>query len=104
MTKGSGGAGDMVGMGMGFAMADKLAKNFGEPKTYAPEPYEKMYYYAKDKKPQGPFTIDEVEAFVRDKTVDSSTLMWGTGMEKWEKANQIDEIESLFNLLSPPPL
>jgi len=30
-------------------MADKLAKNFGEPKTYAPEPYEKMYYYAKDK-------------------------------------------------------
>jgi membrane protease subunit (stomatin/prohibitin family) len=104
MTKGSGGAGDMVGMGIGFAMADKLAKNFGEPKTYAPEPYEKMYYYAKDKKPQGPFTIDEVEAFVRDKTVDSSTLMWGTGMEKWEKANQIDEIESLFNLLSPPPL
>jgi membrane protease subunit (stomatin/prohibitin family) len=104
MTKGGGTAGDMVGMGMGFAMADKLAKNFGEPKTYAPEPYEKMYYYAKDKEPQGPFTIDEVEEFVKDKTVDTSTLMWGTGMEKWEKANKIDEIESLFNFLSPPPL
>jgi len=105
MTKAGGSAaGDMASMGVGFAMADKLAKNFGEPKTYAPEPYEKMYYYAKDKEPQGPFSIDEVEKFIENSTIESSTLMWGTGMEKWEKANSIEEVESLFNFLAPPPL
>jgi len=91
-------------MGMGFAMADKLAKSFGKPKTYVPEPYERMYYYAQEKNPQGPFSIDEVEEFVKGKKITSDTLMWGTGMEKWEKANTINEIESLFNFLSPPPL
>ena len=105
MTKeGGSAAGDMAAMGVGFAMADKLAKNFGEPKTYAPEPYEKMYYYAEDREPQGPFTIDEVEDLVKSNKLNSSTLMWGTGMEKWEKAKEIEEIESLFNFLAPPPL
>jgi membrane protease subunit (stomatin/prohibitin family) len=105
MTKGGGSAaGDMAAMGVGFAMADKLAKNFGEPKTYAPEPYEKMYYFAENREPKGPFNIDEIETLIKDKKIDSQTLMWGTGMEKWEKAKDLEEIESLFNLLTPPPL
>lgn len=91
-------------MGVGFAMAEKLSKNFGEPKGYIPEPFEKMYYYAKAKKPIGPLNIDEIETLISDKTINADTLLWSSGMENWQKARRIEEIESLFNLLTPPPL
>ncbi len=105
MTKeGGSAAGDMASLGVGMAMAEKLAKKFDNPKTYAPQPYEKMYYYADDKNPKGPFNIDEIEEFIISKKINSKTIMWSTGMEKWESAKDIQEIESLFNLLTPPPL
>ncbi len=109
LTKGEGGAGDMIGMGVGFAMADKLARNFDKQQTtreksYIPEPFEKMYYYASDKTPQGPFSIDEIEEMIKEQKIDASTLMWSTGMEKWAKAREIEEVETLFNYLTPPPL
>ncbi|MCH9812793.1 MAG: SPFH domain-containing protein [Epsilonproteobacteria bacterium] len=105
MTKeGGSAAGDMAAMGVGFAMADKLARNYDNKKTYIPEPYEKMYYYAENQEPKGPFSIDEVEDFVKSKQINSTTLMWSTGMEKWEKAQKLEEVESLFNYLTPPPL
>lgn len=109
LTKG-GGTSDMIGMGVGFAMADKLAKNFDRErkaksgKSYIPEPFEKMYYYAKDLQPQGPFNIDEIEEMIQAHKIDASTRMWATGMEKWTQAKEIEEVETLFNYLTPPPL
>jgi len=91
-------------MGVGFAMADKLSKNFGERKGYIPEPFEKMYYYAKNGEPIGPLNIDEVEALILENKIESNTLIWSSGMENWQKARRLEEIESLFNLLTPPPL
>ncbi len=104
LTKGKGGASDIAAMGIGFAMADKLAKKFDNTKSYIPQPYEKMYYYAKNTEPKGPFSIDEIEEFVKNDKIESKTLMWSTGMEKWQKAREIEEVESLFNFLTPPPL
>ncbi|NPA59580.1 MAG: DUF4339 domain-containing protein, partial [Epsilonproteobacteria bacterium] len=105
MTKG--GSENMAGMGasmgVGFAMADKLSRSF-ERKGYVPEPFEKMYYYANDKDPIGPLSIDEIEELIKEKKINSDTLMWSSGMESWAKAKKIDELESLFNLLTPPPL
>ncbi len=109
LTKG-GGTSDMIGMGVGFAMADKLAGKFDQARRdtkerrYVPEPFEKMYYYAKDQEPKGPFNIDEIEEMIKKGTIASDTLMWATGMEKWTKANRIEEVETLFNYLTPPPL
>ena len=91
-------------MGVGFAMADKLSKNFGERTGYVPEPFEKMYYYAKDREPIGPLNIDEVEVLIEEKTIHTDTLLWSSGMENWQKARTLEEIEALFNLLTPPPL
>ena len=90
-------------MGVGFAMAEKLSKNF-ERKGYVPEPFEKMYYYAKNKAPIGPLNIDEIEVLIENKTITTDTLVWSSGMENWQKARTLEEIESLFNLLTPPPL
>ncbi len=91
-------------MGVGFAMADKLSKNFGERKGYVPEPFEKMYYYARGKEPIGPLNIDQIDDLIKNKKVNADTLFWSSGMENWQKAKNIEEIESLFNLLTPPPL
>jgi hypothetical protein len=63
-----------------------------------------MYYYAKDKDPIGPLSIDEIEDLIKDNKLDSKTLMWSSGMESWDKAKNMDELESLFNMLTPPPL
>ncbi len=106
LTKGGGGVSDVVGMGVGFAMADKLSKSFDkkENNSYKPEPFEKMYYFAKDQQPQGPFNIDEIEDMVKKHDIEADTLMWATGMEKWQKASQLEEVETLFNMLTPPPL
>ena len=90
-------------MGVGFAMADKLSQNF-KREGYVPEPFEKMYYYAQNKEPIGPLNIDEVEELIQKKQITSESLMWSSGMENWKKAKHLEEIESLFNLLTPPPL
>jgi membrane protease subunit (stomatin/prohibitin family) len=103
-ANGSSVASDAASMGIGFAMADKLSRSFGERKGYIPEPFEKMYYYAKDSQPIGPLNIDEIENIIKEEEINSQTLMWTSGMEHWEKAKNLEEIESLFNLLSPPPL
>jgi len=63
-----------------------------------------MYYYAKDKKPIGPLNIDEIESLIKENTINTDTLLWSSGMEHWQKARKLEEIESLFNLLTPPPL
>ncbi len=95
-----------AGMGVGMAMADRLSKSFREPtqKGYVPQVFERMYYYANGKEPVGPLNIDEIEKLIKKKSVTSDTLMWTNGMENWVKAKEIDEVESLFNLLTPPPL
>ncbi len=91
-------------MGVGFAMADKLSKSLGTSRGYVPEPYEKMYYYAEAKEPQGPLSIDEIETLIKERKITADTLLWSSGMEHWQKAKTLQEIEALFNLLTPPPL
>jgi membrane protease subunit (stomatin/prohibitin family) len=90
-------------MGVGFAMAEKLSKNF-DRKGYVPEPFEKMYYYAKNKEPIGPLNFDEIESLISENKISAKTLMWSSGMESWQEARNMEEIEALFNLLTPPPL
>ncbi len=105
-----GGEGNMAsmgaGMGIGMAMADKMSDRFQKSKdhSYIPEPFEKMYYYADGKEPIGPLNIDEVGDLIKEKRIKSDTLMWSSGMENWQQASRFDELESLFNLLTPPPL
>ena len=93
-------------MGIGMAMANKLSQNFNKSKNsdYIPEPFEKMYYYADGKDPIGPLSIDEINEYIKDHKITSDTLMWSSGMESWKRAKEFEELEALFNLLTPPPL
>ncbi len=102
-------ASSMVGMGAGFAMAEKLAKSFEKDssvtkKPYIPEPFEKLYYIAKDKKPDGPYSIDEMEDMIKENKLAKESLIWANGMEAWQKVKDVEEFDELFKLLTPPPL
>jgi len=102
-------AASMVGMGAGFAMAEKLAKSFEKDKSvpkkeYVPEPFETLYYIAKDKNPDGPYSIDEIEEMVKKGELKKDTKVWYSGLDMWKEASQIDELNELFKLITPPPL
>jgi len=102
-------ASSMVGMGAGFAMAEKLAKSFEKDssvpkKSYIPEPYETLYYIAKDKDPDGPYSIDEIEDMIKSSKIKKDTKVWYSGLDMWKEAQKVDELNSLFKLITPPPL
>jgi len=102
-------ASSMVGMGAGFAMAEKLAKSFQNDssvpkKEYVPEPFETLYYIAKDKNPDGPYSIDEIEDMIKSGNIKKDTKIWYSGLDMWKEASKIDELNELFKLITPPPL
>jgi len=102
-------ASSMVGMGAGFAMAEKLAKSFEKDssvpkKEYVPEPFETLYYIAKDKNPDGPYSIDDIEEMIKKGEIKKDTKVWYSGLDMWKEATKIDELNELFKLLTPPPL
>ena len=58
---------------------------------------------------QGPYTIEEL----RQRHIDSSTLVWTEGMAQWTPAWQVEELRTLFNenadnsldgIPTPPPM
>jgi len=102
-------ASSIASMGVGFAIAEKLAKSFEKDsskpkKEYIPEPFEKLYYIAKDKKPDGPYTIDEIEDMLKKHSIKRETLMWSSGMDSWKNAEDIEELKQMLSLLTPPPI
>ena len=102
-------ASSMVGMGAGFAMAEKLAKSFekdsSQPKKeYVPEPFETLYYIAKENAPDGPYSIDEIEEMIKSGNLKQDTKVWYSGLDMWKEAKSIEELKELFKLITPPPL
>ena len=99
----------MIDMGVGFAMAERLAKSFKEDssspqKDFVPEPFETIYYIEKDSKADGPHSIDEVEDMVKQGTIKRDTKVWASGMKSWKKAKEVEELSKLLSLITPPPL
>lgn len=59
----------------------------------------KKYYFVKDNKQHGPFSIEEL----KDKSIKKTTLVWTEGMNDWVEAeSQIELYEILNN--TPPPI
>jgi len=99
----------MASMGIGFAMADKLAQSFKNDnstpkKDYIPAPYEKMYYITKNNQPDGPYSIDEIEDMIKRNRLSKNSMLWSSGMENWESAKSFEELNSIYKFLTPPPI
>ena len=58
------------------------------------------YYYLKDEKQLGPFTIEEL----KENNLNSETYIWATNMSEWQKVKDLPIIlEHLAINITPPP-
>ncbi|MCK5830622.1 MAG: SPFH domain-containing protein [Methylococcales bacterium] len=96
----SGGASDGFGMGMGFAVANKMGDSLSTP---PPVPAQTLYYVAINGQQTGPIGLAELENKIKSAIVNHNTLIWNQQLVDWTPASKVAELESLFSI-SPPPI
>ena len=102
-------------MGMGFAMANQMAKgmNMGgteqpqqtqqtAPQAPPPIPGAIKLYLAIDGKQEGPFNKAELTDLIAKGRFTRDTLVWKQGMPGWLKAAEVDDVKDLFGAVPPP--
>jgi membrane protease subunit (stomatin/prohibitin family) len=109
-----GGAAAGIGMGMGFAMAKKLGDAFSiapdgvhgtapaSEETPPPLPLTTKYFIAVRGKPEGPYTLDDLDGMSSTHKLKAKTLVWRSGMKAWQPANSLDELRDILADVPPP--
>ena len=59
----------------------------------------KKYFYSDGTNKYGPFTLEELKS----QNIERSTKVWFHGLEKWQSAETISELDEIF-ILTPPPI
>ncbi len=58
----------------------------------------KQYYVFINEQQEGPLNIDEL----RQKKITKETKVWFEGLADWKNAGDIEELQSILNLIPPP--
>ena len=97
-----GGAAEMIGLGAGMAMGQQIAADVARA---GPPPFDQgaQWHVAPGGKPEGPLTIEDIQARARDGQVTPKTLVWRNGMSSWTAAGDMPELHALFGA-EPPPI
>ena len=114
LGKGDGNSG--MDMGMGFAMANKMADTLQSPASQsapaqqapasmAPPPLpQDNWHVAIDNESSGPHSIAAVAEMVQAGKVNTTTLAWKPGMANWQAVAEVSELSALISAQTPPPL
>jgi len=106
-----GGAAEGIGLGVGFAMATKLADEMKVPrrseylqlpKTGGHVPPATAYFIAADGHQTGPFDFAEMERRIQAREVLRESLVWNKGSDDWTPAGQVEEFDEIFEGVPPP--
>lgn len=105
----SGGASDGVGMGIGFAMAnrmselsEKVGKNNQKP---PPLPTLSSFHIEIRGEASGPVEIEDVRQRIQRGEIQPETLVWSAGMSQWQAAGSVRAFADDFtDRANPPPL
>jgi len=105
-----------MGMGMGFgiggAMGGQMGNMGGQLNTgqqqenspqATPPPTPSAFFVLLNNKQEGPFNIEQLKSFIQEGKLLKDTLMWKQGMGEWDKAENLNDIQELFNPSTPPP-
>ncbi len=124
---GKGDGNSAMDMGMGFAVAGKMAEAMQQsghtaqtapaatpPTTPAapasapavPPPLPTAsWHVAQGQESSGPHTQAELKAMLKNGQLQASTLVWQAGMDNWQAAGEVADLHTLFAApLQPPPL
>jgi membrane protease subunit (stomatin/prohibitin family) len=107
-------AGEGIGLGMGFAMANQMAGMFQQQQAQPvqgpgaagappPLPGAAQYYVVVNGQQAGPYNGTALGQMIRQQTMTRDTLVWKQGMAAWAKAGEVPEIAALFAPAPPPP-
>lgn len=96
-----------VGSAMGKNLADNIRTATAAPtlnnKASVPPPIPAVQYHvAIDGKATGPFEISTLKQMASAGTLTRESLVWKPGMEQWEKAGSMDDLQNAF--IQPPPI
>ena len=108
----SGGAGSAIEMGLGFAMANKMAQDMNttpqpnQPTSALPAPPplpDTNWHVAIDRKSMGPYDLTTLQQLASNHQITPGTLAWIDGMAAWEPIESIEALKGLFDEESPTP-
>jgi membrane protease subunit (stomatin/prohibitin family) len=110
-------AGMMTGMMMGGAMGNQMANmmnNMGNnmnPQNnqppgnnqMPPPPPATQYFVSVNGQQTGPFNIQQLQQLVGNGQLQRNTFVWKQGMQNWEEAGKLLDLQNLFGAVPPPP-
>jgi membrane protease subunit (stomatin/prohibitin family) len=102
-----GGATEGMGLGLGFAMANRMAGMAAPATSAAPPPLPgaagATWHVAVNGQTQGPFTLEQVTQGISSGQLNREALVWNQGMASWAPAAQVPQLAPAFATASPPP-
>jgi hypothetical protein len=102
----SGGAAEGMGLGMGFAMANRMAQGVpmaGAGHDVPPPPPVETWHVAVNGQSQGPFDTPQILAAIREGQISRQTLVWSPSLGNWTPAGQVVRFSNGFAPVTPPP-
>lgn len=99
-----GAASDMVGMGAGLAMGQQMANSINSTSPGTPPSLPNkiaQYFIAVEGKSEGPYSLENIQEYIKNGRITRQTLIWTQGMQEWAEANIV--LSDAFSQ-TPPPL
>jgi membrane protease subunit (stomatin/prohibitin family) len=122
-TGASSGTGSAIEMGLGFAMANKMANEMNTPAlanpqatlasashvaTPVPPPLpDTNWHVSIDRQSKGPYDLSELQQLASKRQISPGTLAWIDGMNSWKSIESIEALTGLFednDAATPPSL
>jgi len=101
-----GGAAEGMGLGMGFAMANRMVQAPGMAGGGAaapPPPPTTVWHVAVNGQTQGPFSDQQLAQAAQAGQISPATQVWTPALGGWTPAGQVPQLAGLFGPPSPPP-
>ena len=68
-----------------------------------PSPPSIQFFVAVNGQQTGPFNMQQLQQLVINGQIQSNSFVWKQGMQNWEEAGKLIELQSLFGAVPPPP-
>jgi membrane protease subunit (stomatin/prohibitin family) len=100
-----GGAAEGMGLGMGFAMANRMVQSPGmaAPTAAPPPPPQTVWHVAVGGQTQGPFNDAQLVQAIQSGQVTATTNVWSPALGNWKAAGQVPQLAGYFAAATPPP-